>query len=39
VLKGSLEEEEINLNVDIDKFASRWRQLKPTDLKVVLLMP
>ena len=28
-LKGSLEEDVVNLNVNIDKFGNRWRQLKP----------
>ena len=32
-LKGTLEEETVSLNVNIDKFGSRWRQLKPTDVK------
>jgi len=32
-LKGVLEEETITLNVNIDKFGSRWRQLKPTEIK------
>ena len=33
VLKGTLEEDEMNLNIEIDKFSARWRQLKPTELK------
>jgi dynein heavy chain 2 len=33
VLKGFLEEEEITINVDIEKFGNKWRQLKPTDTK------
>ena len=33
VLKGTLEEEEVNLNIEIDKFSNRWRQLKPSDVK------
>lgn len=32
-LKGTLEEEVVALNVSIDKFGNRWRQLKPTDSK------
>lgn len=31
VLKTYLEEEEIAINVDIDKFAAKWKQLKPSD--------
>jgi hypothetical protein len=27
---GSLDEEVVNLNMNIDKFGKRWRQLKPT---------
>lgn len=33
VLKGFLEEEEITINVDVEKFGNKWRQLKPTDTK------
>ena len=33
VLKGFLEEEEMNINVDIERFGNKWRQLKPTDSK------
>lgn len=33
VLKSHLEEEEVNINMDIQKFSSKWRQLKPTDSK------
>jgi dynein heavy chain 2 len=33
VLKGFLEEEEIIINVDVEKFGNKWRQLKPTDTK------
>jgi len=32
-LKGTLEEETVSLNVNIDKFGNRWRQLKPTEAK------
>ena len=32
-LKDSLEEECVTLNINIDKFGNRWRQLKPTDVK------
>ncbi len=32
-LKSTLEEEVVTLNVNIDKFGSRWKQLKPTDVK------
>eukprot|EP00605_Chrysophyceae_sp_TOSAG23-4_P002934 GSChrysophyteH1.ASY1.ANO1.3229.1 assembled CDS len=32
-LKSTLEEETVTLNVNIDKFGSRWRQLKPTEIK------
>lgn len=32
-LKGSLEEDVVNLNVNIDKFGNRWRQLKPGEVK------
>ena len=33
VLRGFLEEEEIAINVDIEKFSTKWKQLKPTDTK------
>lgn len=33
VLKTFLEEEEVTINVEIDKFASKWKQLKPSDTK------
>lgn len=32
-LKGTLEEDVTNLNMSIDKFGKRWKQLKPTDIK------
>ena len=32
-LKSTLEEEVVTLNMNIDKFGSRWKQLKPTDVK------
>ena len=32
-LKGTLEEDVVGLNVSIDKFGNRWRQLKPTESK------
>ncbi len=32
-LKGTLEEDTVTLNMNIDKFGSRWRQLKPTEIK------
>jgi hypothetical protein len=32
-LKGTLEEDVVGLNVSIDKFGNRWRQLKPTEAK------
>jgi dynein heavy chain 2 len=32
-LKGTLEEDVTALNMGIDKFGNRWRQLKPTDVK------
>ena len=31
-LKGTLEDDVTTLNMSIDKFGSRWRQLKPTDV-------
>jgi dynein heavy chain 2 len=31
-LKGTLEEDTITLNQQIDKFGNRWRQLKPTEV-------
>ena len=33
ILKSFLEEEEIIINIDIDKFYNKWRQLKPTNTK------
>jgi dynein heavy chain 2 len=33
ILKGTLEEQEITINIDIEKFANKWRQLKPSDVK------
>jgi dynein heavy chain 2 len=33
VLKTFLEEEEMNLNIEIEKFFSKWKQLKPSDNK------
>lgn len=32
-LKGTLEEDVTALNMGIDKFGNRWKQLKPTDVK------
>ena len=32
-LKGTLEEDVTTLNMNIDKFGNRWRQLKPSDVK------
>ena len=32
-LKGTLEEDVTTLNMNIDKFGNRWKQLKPTDVK------
>lgn len=32
-LKGQLEEEAVTLNTNIERFANRWNQLKPTDVK------
>ena len=32
-LKGTLEDDVTGLNMNIDKFGNRWRQLKPTDVK------
>ena len=32
-LKGTMEEETIQLNLNIDKFTNRWKQLKPGEVK------
>lgn len=32
-LKGTLDEDVVKVNQDIDKFSSRWRQLKPSEVK------
>lgn len=32
-LKSTLEEEAVNLNLNIDRFSNRWKQLKPTEVK------
>lgn len=32
-LKGTLDEDVINVNKDVDRFASKWRQAKPSEVK------
>ena len=32
-LKGGIDEEVTTLNMNIDKFNNRWKQLKPTEMK------